>query len=130
MARKEYNINMVTEKTLIKFGLTKDVNNLKLKEVFKDNIKIKEIHIDIYSENPLITSKTPFMLLLRTIEKNIIISNDDDRIVLKRNDKYGTYFMNILISEITECYYKNIYDNSFEFILNIQNIYYKISILN
>ena len=32
---------MVAEKTLVKFGLIKDESNLKLKEVFKDNIKLK-----------------------------------------------------------------------------------------
>ena len=120
---------MITEKILAKFGLITDENNLQLKETFKNNSKIKEIHIDIYTENPLITSSTPFMLLSRTIETNAVISNDDDRLVLKRNDKYETHFMNILFSKIAECYYK-IFENNSEFILNIQNIYYRITVLN
>lgn len=120
---------MVTEQTLIKFGLAKDENNLKLKEVFKDNIKLKEIHIDCYPENPLVTSSAPFMLLLRTIEKKVTVSNDRNRLILVKNDGFNTYFMNVPFAEITECYYK-IYDNCFEFILNIQNIWYRISIFN
>lgn len=120
---------MVTEQTLIKFGLAKDENNLKLKEVFKDNIKLKEIHIDCYPENPLVTSSAPFMLLLRTIEKKVTVSNDGDRLVLVKNDRFNTYFMNVPFTEITECYYK-ISDNCFESILNIQNIWYRISIFN
>ncbi len=120
---------MVAEKTLIKCGLTKDKNNSKLKEVFKDNTKLREIHIDTYSENPLITSSEPFMLLLRTIEKNAVASNDDNRLILKRNDTYKTHFMNILFSEIAECFFK-VSESCCEFILNIQNIYYRVTVLN
>ena len=120
---------MITEKTLMKFGLVKDENNVQLKETFENNLKLKEIHIDVYPENPLTSSSTPFMLLLRTIEKNATVSNNEDRLVLMRNDGCETYFMNVLFSEIKECYYKDIYD-SFEFILNIQNIWYRITVFN
>ena len=121
---------MVAEQTLIKFGLTKDCNNSKLKKVFKDKTKLREIHIDIYSENPIVTSSTPFTLLLRTIEKKVVVSNDNNRLILKKNvDKFETHFMNVLFSDMAECYYK-ICDGYFEFILNIQNIYYRIIIFN
>ena len=102
---------MITEKTLVKFGLVKDENNFQLKEVFENNLKLKEIHIDVYPENPLISSSTPFMLLLRTIEKNIAVSNDENRLVLMRNDGHGTYFLNVLFAEIKECYYKDDYED-------------------
>lgn len=118
---------MVAEQTLMKFGLTKDEKNLQLKKVFKDNIKLKEIHIDIYPENPLCTSSKPFMLLLRTIENKITVINDDNRLILC--DKFETYLMNILFSEIKECYYKD-FSDYVAFILNIQNIYYQITIFN
>ena len=120
---------MITEKTLIKFGLSEDENNSRLKEVFKNDLKLKEIHIDIYPENPLITSSQPFMLLSRTIEKNVVVSNDGDRLILKKNDTYKTHFMNVMFSKITECYYK-MFDGCFEFIINIQNIYYRIIVFN
>jgi hypothetical protein len=98
--------------------------------LLKDNIKLKEIHIDVYPENPLIASSEPFMLLLRTIEKNIVVSNNWNRLILKKNDdKFENYFMNVLFSEIKECHYKKINDY-FEFILNIQNIYYRIIVFN
>ena len=121
---------MVIENTLIKFGLTKDEENSMLKEVLKDKIRLREIHIDTYPENPLINSSAPFMLLLRAIEKNMIVSNDGSRLILKRNiDKFETYFMNVPFSEITECCYKT-YNGCFEFILKIQNTYYRIIIFN
>lgn len=120
---------MVTEKTLIKFGLNKDENNFQLNEIFKNNFKLKEIHIDIYPDNPLVSSSAPFMLLLRTIEKNVMVSNDGNRLVLIRNDGFNAYFINVLFSEISECYYKGS-NNSFEFILKIQNIWYRITVFN
>ena len=121
---------MAAEKTLMKLGFTNDEQNMKLNEVFKDNVKLKEVHIDIYPTNPLVSSPTPYMLLLRTIEKKMLVKNSGNRLVLKKNiDGYDTYFMNILLSEIKECYYK--YSDGFsEFVLNIQNIYYKITVFN
>lgn len=109
-------------------GFIKEENELRLKEMIKAKGKLKEIHIDIYSENPL-THSSSFMLLLRTSENNASILIDDDRLIFKRNDKHGTYFVNVLISKITECFSK-ICENYSEFILNIQNTYYKVTILN
>lgn len=119
---------MVTENVLAKFGFVKEENDLRLKEMIKNGSKLKEIHIDVYPENPLVSSN-PFLLLLRTTESNAIVSVDNDRLILRRDDKYETHFMNVLISKISECFSK-ICDDYYEFILNIQNVYYKITILN
>lgn len=122
---------MITEQTLSKFGLVKDENNSKLKEVFKDNVRLKEIHIDTYPENPLVTSVTPFMLLLRVVEKKMLVSNDENRLIFKKTVyDFETHFMNVPFSEIKECYYKVVTNGCFEFILNIQNIYYRITVFN
>lgn len=121
---------MTAEQTMTKLGFTKDEKNAKLNKIFKDNIKLKEIHIDIYPTNPLVPSPMPYMLLSRTIEKKILVKNSGTRLVLKKNiDGYDTYFMNILLSEINECYYSTS-NGFFEFILNIQNIYYRITVFN
>lgn len=120
---------MVIEKILMELGLIKDQNNSKLQNIFKDNIKLSEIHIDIYAEHPLITSSLPFMLLSRVIEKNVIVENNNDRLVLKRNDASKTYILNILFEKIMECYYKEL-ETCFEFILNIQNIYIRVIVYN
>jgi hypothetical protein len=122
-------ISMVTER-ITKLGFAKDENNSKLNEVFKDNVRLKEIHIDIYATNPLVSSSSPHMLLLRTIERKILVKNSGNRLVLKKViDGFDTYFMNVLSSEIKDCYYKDLNEFS-EFVLNIQNIYYKIIIYN
>lgn len=119
---------MVAKETLMNFGFIKDENNLKLKELLKRNVKLKELHVDVYSDNPLDTIQSPFMLLLRTIEKNVVVESDGNRIVFKRNDKYNTYLSNVLFSKIKECFFK-ISDVCSEFIVNIQNVYYRITVL-
>lgn len=123
-------LNMTAEQTMMKLGFVKDEKNTKLNEIFRDNTKLKEVHIDVYPANPLVSSTLPYMLLLRTIEKKMLIKNSGNRLVFKKNvDNYDTYFMNILLSEIKECYY-NSSEGFFEFILNIQNIYYRINVFN
>ena len=119
---------MITERTLMKFGFVEDENNFQLKEIFKNNFKLNEVHLDIYPENPL-ASSAYFMLLLRTNEKNVTVSNNGERLVLTKSDKYKTQIINVLFSEIKECYYKDTYVTS-EFILNIQNIWYRITVFN
>ena len=121
---------MITEQTFTKFGFIKEEIDLYLNKMslLKNNIKLKEIHIDILPENPLISSEC-FTLLLRTSERNAIISVEGDRIVFKKNDIYETHFVNMLSSKVTECF-SRISDGCYEFILNVQNIYYKITILN
>jgi hypothetical protein len=54
---------------------------------------------------------------------------DDHCVIFKKDDIYKTHFVNVLASKVTECFAK-ISDGCYEFILNIQNIYYKITILN
>lgn len=121
---------MVTEKTLTKFGFIKDEIDLYLNKMssLKNNIKIKEVNIDVYPENPL-NSPECFSLILRASERNATISVEGDRIIFKKNDAYETHFVNVLASKITECF-SRISDGCYEFILNVQNIYYKITILN
>lgn len=121
-------MNMITNETLMKFGFIKDENNSQLKEIFKNDLKLKEVHIDIYPNNPM-SSSVEFMLLLRSSENDVMILNDGNRLILKKNDTNETSFMNVLFSKITECFTK-ISESYSEFVLNIQNIYYKITVLN
>ena len=119
---------MSTENTL-KFGFIKDENNLKLKEVFEDGAVLKDIYIDIYSKDPISDSSSAFMLLLRASGKKIIVENNEDRLVLKKNDSFNTCLMSILFSEIKSCYCE-ILDTCSEFVISIQNIYYRITVFN
>lgn len=118
---------MISEK-MVKCGFVKDENYLQFNDVFKNNVKLKEVHIDIYPYNPILPAAV-FTLLLRAIEYNVTVINDGNRLILKKCDKCETYLMNVLCYKISECFSK-VSENCSEFVLNIQNIYYKITILN
>ena len=121
---------MTVEQTMSKLGFVKDENNTKLNEIFSDNTKLKEVHIDCYPANPMVSSSLPYMLLLRIIETKMWVKNSGTRLILKKNvDGYDTNFMNVLLSDVRECYYDM--SNGFsEFVLNIQNVYYRITVFN
>ena len=119
---------MVMEDTLTKYGFVNEKDYSKLIEIIRNANRLVEVHIDTYPENPLLSSDS-HMLLLRTVEKKARILVEDDRLIFKKNDIYGTYFVNVLISKIKECFSKTTGDCD-EYILNVQNIYYKITVFN
>lgn len=119
---------MVTESILTKYGFVNEKDYSKLIEIIKNTDRLMEVHIDTYPENPLLSSDS-HMLLLRTVEKRARVLVEDDRLIFKRDDMYGTHFVNILISKIKECFSK-MTEYCSEFILNVQNIYYRIIIFN
>ena len=121
---------MTTEQAFTKFGFIKEEIDLYLNKMMllKNSVKLKEIHIDVYPENPF-DSSSYFTLILRASEKNATISVEGDRIIFKKNDTYETHFVNVLASKVTECFSK-MSEGCYEFILNVQNIYYKITIFN
>lgn len=54
-----------------------------------------------------------------------MIESNDDRVIFKKHDRYETCLSNILFSKIKECFFK-ISDACSEFVVNVQNIYYRI----
>lgn len=108
-------------------GFSKDKDNLKLLEIFKDNTEFKEVYIDIYSSDPFNKTILP-VLILRRNANNVIISNNNKSVIIKANDKYNTYITELVLNNINEIYYKEDFKNNFNFILNYQNIFYKITI--
>ena len=119
---------MITEDILMKYGFVAEEDYSRIIEIIKNTTRLKEVHIDTYPDNPLVSSSS-HMLLLRTVEKNTRILVEDNRLVFRKGDVYGTLFVNVLISKIKECFSKITEDYS-EYILNIQNIYYRITIFN
>jgi hypothetical protein len=117
--------------TNLRLGFTSDKDNMRLKEVFKDAKVLKEMHMEIYPNNP-IESHNPFQLFVRTIEKNVKVSNDGVRLILKKNDRFETHIANILLSDITQCLTEGVSDKHYSaFIVNIRNnIWYRLTILN
>lgn len=119
---------MVTENILTKYGFVNEKDYSKLIEIIRNADRLVEVHIDTYPENPLLSSDS-HMLLLRTFEKRAKILVEDDRLIFKRDDINGTHFVNVLISKIKECFSKMTGDCD-EYILNIQNIWYRITVFN
>ena len=117
------------DKYIFEFGFINDEDNLRLKETFKDNKKLKEMHIEIYPNNPM-ESRNTFSLFIRTVEKNVKVLNDGNRLVLKMNDRFETCVANILWSDITKCLAEISNGSYSSFIVNVQNIWYRISVLN
>ena len=114
---------------IFKLGFTSDDKNLQLEETFKDGEKLKEIHIELYPNNP-IESQTPFKLFIRTMGKNVKVSNDGNRLILKSSDRFETHIMNILLSDITECLVEEVEGRYRTFVVKVQEIWYKITVLN
>ena len=120
---------MVTENVLKKLGFTKREMNLSLDKA-ESIFKLKEVYVEVYPESPF-DSSASFMLALRASEKNATVSLGFDRIILKKNDANETHMMNILASKVADCYYRGCPNYSYgEFILKIQDIWYKITVLN
>ena len=112
---------MVAENILTECGFVNEKDYSKLIEIINNANRLVEVHIDTYPDNPLFSSDS-HMLLLRTVEKRARILVENDRLIFKRDDIYGTHFVNVLISKIKECFSKMTGDCD-EYILNIQNTY-------
>ena len=81
--------------------------------------KLKEVHIDIYSNEP-------YMLLLRAAEKNIIPTKDNERIILSRKDKKHTVVLNILADKVEDILVKRYSDIMYEFVFTVHDFRYKL----
>ena len=116
--------------SVAKFGFVEDNINTYLNELKLHNnaMQFSEVHVDVYPKNPLDSSNLQFELMLRIDEKNALVRIDNDRIVVQKNNMYGTHLLNVLISNIKELYSKTS-DDYIEFILNIHNVYYRVIII-
>ena len=103
-------------------GYVKDCNKELFGKIFNENVKIKEIHIDIYIENP-------YMLFSRISGKNVFTLKNSNRFIVCKSDRHKTVVVNILLDEISNCMVKQYVDNQYEILFNIQNICYKIFII-
>lgn len=111
---------------LVKLGFIKDENDSMFKQLFYNGVNIKEIFIDVYFNNPCNNTYLP-ELLLRTDEENVSVSNDDINFTINKKDKYSTCMASILLNKMTNKYFK-VNKDSFDFIFNYQNLYYKITV--
>lgn len=105
----------------MKNDFVKDNDKELFNQIF-NNKKIKEIHIDTYMDSP-------YVLFARIIEKNLLISNENNRMIIRKNDRYKTVIVNIFFDEIEDCRIKQYTDNQYEILFGVRNIYYKILVI-
>ena len=101
-----------------KYGFVSDDTKIEFKRIINHN-RFKTLHIETYTLEP-------YMLLLRTIEKNVSIAIKDGRIIIRKMDKYNTGIADILFDRITDCIIKKYNDIQYEIIFAVHNIYYKL----
>ena len=103
-----------------KYGFVSDDTKIEFKHILNHN-RFKTLRIEAYTLDP-------YMLLLRTIERNVSIVIEDGRIIIRKMDKYNTSIADILFDRIADCIIKKYNDTQYEIIFAVHNIYYKLLI--
>ena len=101
-----------------KYGFTPDDAKTEFRRILNSNI-FKTLHLETYTLDP-------YMLLLRTVEKNVSVAIENDRAIICKRDKYKTSIANIILDSVTNCIIKKYNDIQYEFVFSIHNICYKM----
>lgn len=104
-----------------KYGFVEDVDKIQLNHIFSKKC-FKTLHVDLYFDSP-------HMLLSRIIEKNVLVSFKDGRIVIKKKDRHNTSIIDILVDNIEHCIIKQYNDSQYEVVFTIHNIWYKFLVI-
>lgn len=117
-------MNTIDRDFLINHGFIEDADKKVLSELFTNHKKFKEVNISVnYTE--------PFMLLVRSKEKNVTVevnSIQENRLILKKGGKCSTVIMNVLLDEINDCLVKDYGNGLFEFEYEVRNFRYSLHI--
>lgn len=105
-----------------KYGFMSDSNKKKLCDIF-NNLKFQAVHIDVYLDEP------QHILFLRTIEKDVSVESNKDRLVLRKKDCHKTVLMNIPKTEIINCMIKQCTDSQYEIVFRVKYVWYKLLII-
>lgn len=104
-----------------KYGFIYDNTKTDFKNIINHNV-FKTLCIETYTLNP-------YMLLLRTIEKNVLAEIKDGRIMIRKRDKHKTSIADIVFDQIANCIVKKYNDIQYEIVFVIHNIYYKLLVV-
>lgn len=104
-----------------KYGFVSDKTKVEFERIIS-NHNFKTLHIEIYSDNP-------YMLFLRSIEKNVMVTLEDNRVIVRKNDKHKTTITDILFDSIDGCIVKQYSDSHYEIIFTIHNLCYKLLVI-
>lgn len=104
-----------------KYGFVADNDKTKIKNIFNNN-KFNNLHIEIYSNSP-------YMLLLRAVESNVLTEVKDGRIIAGTKSNEGiTTVLNILLENIDRCFIKQYDDTRYEIVFSLLGLQYKMFI--
>lgn len=106
---------------LKEYGFITDEYLFGFSDIFNDK-NIKEIHIDIYSNEP-------YILFARAIEKNVASGLQDDRFVLRKKDGNRTVLTDIPLDNIENCMIKRYSDLHYQVVFMVQGICYKVLVI-
>ena len=104
-----------------KYGFITDDKKAGFKCIFSNN-SFKTLHMDMYTLDP-------YMLFMRSIENNPMVAIENDRIIIRKKDKYKTHIMDILFDHIDNCIIKEYSNVQYEIIFAIHNVYCKLLII-
>ena len=104
-----------------KYGFVMDNEKVEFKRIFSNN-RFKTLHMDMYSLDP-------YMLFMRSIENNVTVIFENDRIIICKKDRHKTHIMNILFECVDNCIIKKYSDSQYEIIFAINNVSYKMLVV-
>lgn len=103
------------------YGFVMDNEKVEFKRIFNNN-NFKSLHMDMYSLNP-------YMLFMRSMEKNLMVTIENNRVIIRKKDRYKTHIMDVPIEQIDRCIIKEYNNMQYEIILAIKDVYYKMLIV-
>lgn len=90
-----------------------------LKRVLEDKIEFESVSIDTYIARP-------YTFILRSSEKNVTASLEDDRVIIRRNDSFKTTISNFSFDSVCDVQFKLTEDFRCSIFFTIANICYNI----
>lgn len=101
-----------------KYGFSNG-DKTELKRVLEDKIEFESVSIDTYIARP-------YTFILRSSEKNVTASLEDNRVIIRRNDRFKTTISNFSFDSVCDVQFKLTEDFRCSIFFTIANICYNI----
>lgn len=90
-----------------------------LGKILENKLNLKSVHIDTYIASP-------YIFLLRSAENKVTAAIENDRVVIRRNDRNNTTISNVPFDVVEDVRFKFMEDCRFQAFFTIFNICYRI----
>ena len=88
-------------------------------DILRDDLHLANVSIDAYMLNP-------YIFVLRSTEKSLTAYVDDERIIMRRNDKHKTNVVNIPCDSVEDVRVKLTEDYKYRVSFNVNNVCYSV----